>query len=87
MSPAEWAGYLPQFLTSHVTGNGLVYVFATYELLLALWLLSGRYLRLAAGLTAMTLTGIILTNLPAFQTITFRDVPMVFMALALLVAE
>jgi len=87
MSPGEWAGYLPQFLTSRFTGNGLLYVFAGYELLLALWLLSGVYIRYAAGLAALTFLGIIGTNLAAFSTVTFRDVPMVFAALALLVME
>jgi uncharacterized membrane protein YphA (DoxX/SURF4 family) len=85
VSPAEWLGYLPQFLTTRFTGNGLLYAFAVYELLLALWLLSGAYLRYAAGLAALTFAGIIFTNLAAFSTITFRDVPMVFAALALLV--
>ncbi len=87
VSPIEWAGYLPQFLTRHFTGNGLIYLFAAGEMLLAFWLLSGVYLRYAAGLAALMFMSIIFTNLPTFQAITFRDVPMVFMALALLALE
>lgn len=87
VSPVEWAGYLPQFLTSHYAGNGVLYGLAAYELILAVWLLSGRAIRYAAGLAALTFAGIIMTNLPAFSTITFRDVPLVFAALALLALE
>lgn len=83
VSPAEWAGYLPQFLASHLTGYGLLYFFAGCELLLGLWLLSGLYVRYAAAVAALLFAGIVLTNLPAFSTVTFRDVPMVFAALAL----
>ena len=83
MSPAEWAGYLPGFLTSHYSGLTLVKAFAFYELVLAGWLLSGRYLKPVALLCALTLGSILVVN-PHQLIITFRDIGLVFMALSLM---
>jgi hypothetical protein len=83
MTPSDWVGYLPHLLTNHVSSQLLLHVFSVYEMILAVWLLSGKYLKYAAGLAAATFCGIILTNLAVF-TITFRDIAMVFAALALL---
>jgi uncharacterized membrane protein YphA (DoxX/SURF4 family) len=86
VTPSDWIGYLPHFLTGHFSGNLLLHFFSVYEMALAVWLLSGIYLRYAAALAALTFTGIILTNLSLF-TITFRDITMVFAALALIFIE
>ena len=81
MTPSDWVGYLPHFLTNHVSSQLLLHIFSVYELIMAVWLLSGKYLKCSAALAAATFTGIILTNL-AVLTITFRDIAMVFAALA-----
>jgi len=86
LQPLEWAGYLPTFLTGVVAGGTLIKIFAVYELVLAAWLLSGKYSRYAALLCAVTLAGIVATNLSQLVT-TFRDVGLVFAALALAAAE
>ena|SRR5579862_6576715 len=80
--PLTWAGYLPNILLEHIDPQLLVRIFAIYELLLTAWLLSGKYARYAALLTAVTLGGIIVSDL-ASLVITFRDVGLFFMALAL----
>ena len=55
---------------------------SVYELVLALWLISGRFLRYSALLCAVTLAGIVLTN-PSQLITTFRDIGLICMALAL----
>lgn len=83
LQPDFWIGYLPTFLGNLIAPNVLITLFAMYELLLAIWLLSGLWLRWASLVTALTLTGIVLLNLSSF-IVTFRDIGLIFMALALI---
>jgi len=82
ITPSDWIGYLPHAATSIVPATVLLPVFSVYETLVALWLLSGLRRRAAAVLAALTFLGIILSNVALFA-ITFRDIPMVFAAVAL----
>lgn len=81
-NPQDWVGYLPQFLRDAFDETALLHVFSMYELLLAVWLLSGKYVRYAALLCAATLLGIVASNFSIFA-ITFRDIALIFAALAL----
>lgn len=83
MHPNDWIGYLPNFARQAVDPKILLKGFSVYEIILALWLLSGRYITYAAGLAAMTLAGIVVFNFSLFA-ITFRDVALIFSALALM---
>lgn len=80
--PANWTAYLPNFLASHIAPVTLLKIFALYELVLAIWLLSGQYLKLAGLLAAATLASIVIVN-PQQLIITFRDIGLACMALAL----
>jgi hypothetical protein len=80
--PQEWLGYVPAFLTHLATPLTLVRLIAVFELLLAVWLLSAKYHKYAALLSALMLAGIILTNWSQL-IVTFRDVGLLCMALAL----
>jgi uncharacterized membrane protein YphA (DoxX/SURF4 family) len=82
MHPAEWVGFMPTALTQHFDANMLLKFFSVLELLLAAWLLIGKYLRFAALFAAAMLVGITLSNIPQL-IITFRDVGLAAMALAL----
>ncbi len=82
VDPREWVGYLPGFMTDIVDANVLLNYFAVFELALAAWLLSGVYTRYAALVTAAMLAGIVLANFDLFA-ITFRDIALIFAALAL----
>ena len=86
VNPKEWVGYLPTMLTENFSATLLLKFFSLYELLLAAWLLSGIYVRYAALLTAATLAGIVMSNLTIF-VITFRDIALIFSALALAALE
>jgi uncharacterized membrane protein YphA (DoxX/SURF4 family) len=84
ISPSDWIGYMPKFMRGIVPDQLLLAGFSIYELGLALWLLSGLYARYAALLTAATLAGIVTLN-PALLPITFRDVGLMIVAVALFV--
>ncbi len=84
--PVVWAVFLPLFLTKLISSVTLIKFFAVYELLLVVWLLSGKYTRYAAALCAATLLGIVVTN-PSQLIVTFRDVGLAMMATALFFLE
>jgi hypothetical protein len=84
--PDEWASFLPQMLTDHIEATALLHVFEAYQVGLVLWLLSGKYVRYAALLSALTFAGIIMGNPHDFET-TFRDIGLLFAALALVWIE
>jgi uncharacterized membrane protein YphA (DoxX/SURF4 family) len=83
-NPRDWLGYLPQVARDMFDGFVLLKIFAVYELLLVLWLAIGKYVHYAALLAAATLAGIVLANFSLFA-ITFRDIALIFAALALAV--
>ncbi len=84
LDPFSWVGFFPQWMRSLVSEDLLLMFFSVYELALGVWLLWGKWARYAALLAAATFVGIVVANLGAFD-IVFRDVTMVFAALALAV--
>ncbi len=80
--PYEWIVYLPAFLTRHFAALTLIKLFAVFELLLAAWLLSGKLMKYCGIVCGATLVLIVLFNLSQL-IITFRDVGLAFMSLAL----
>ena len=86
LHPLLWTGYLPSFVLRLVDPALAIRLLAVYELLLATWLVIDRYIRYAAWLSALTLTGIVIVN-PGQIIITFRDIGLVFMALALALVD
>ena len=81
-NPQDWVGYLPRFLAKSDQAHNVLKIFSVYELGLSLWIASGKYVKYAALLAAATLAGIITFNFKLFA-ITFRDVALIFSALAL----
>jgi len=80
--PAEWVGFLPPMILDHFDGETVLHVFAVIELALVAWLLSNVYIRWAALFAAAMLTGIVVSNFSILQ-ISFRDIAIIFAALAL----
>jgi uncharacterized membrane protein YphA (DoxX/SURF4 family) len=80
--PDEWTTYVPSIMTGALSALTVLKLLAVYELVLGLWLLSGRYLKYAAILSALTLAGIVVLTPSQFLT-TFRDVGLALAALAL----
>lgn len=82
LQPLLWEGYFPSALLHLAPVHLVLYGMAAYELCLALALLAGIRLRLAALLCVLTLGGIVATNLGQL-IVTFRDVGLLFAAIAL----
>ena len=82
LHPEAWMIFLPSILTAHFSADLLLKLFSAYQFVLVVWLVSGWKVRYAAALCALTLIGIVITNINALD-ITFRDIALVFMALAL----
>jgi len=80
ISPNDWVGYLPGFISSH--RPDLLKAFSAFEIGLGLWVLSGRYSKYAAAAAAMTLAGAVVFNLNSF-IVTFRDIGLICAALSL----
>ena len=80
--PLAWSSYLPHFLAVSAQVETIMRLFAVFELGLAAWLLTGVYLRYAAVVAAGLLGGIVVFN-PDTLSVTFRDVGLCLMAIAL----
>lgn len=80
--PVAWFGYLPHFLTVHSSEWAVLRAAEASEILLAVWLLLGVYVRIAALAAAALLLGIVATN-PHALIVTFRDVGLLLAAIAL----
>lgn len=86
VNPLNWIGYLPQYLGNIIPKDILLKFFSFYEFILGIWLLTGWKTFYSAVLSVLTLFGIIVTNLGIFD-ITFRDVAILFSAIALAVTS
>ncbi len=82
LNPGAWEAYIPSFVGVIVPISLFLMLFSLYEIVLALWLLSGKYTFYAAVLAAVTLLGIIFPNITDLDVI-FRDVAIFFGAVAL----
>lgn len=82
MDPDTWASFIPSFMGEIVPVKTLLMAFSVYELVLAILLFLDRYVFAAAILSALTMAGIVVTNAPGMDVV-FRDVAIMFMALAL----
>ena len=82
LEPAVWIGYLPSFVSRQSFAPTLLMFFSVIELGLAAWLLSGWKTKFAAILAGLMLTGIVLANISDL-TIVFRDLALIFSAIAL----
>jgi uncharacterized membrane protein YphA (DoxX/SURF4 family) len=80
--PDAWVSYVPSLATKVVSAKTALDGIAVLQIALSLLLLSGKYLKYAAIVSAALLGGIVVANLGTLL-ITFRDVGLFFMALAL----
>lgn len=88
MDPDTWASFLPKFLRDAFPDQIKLFLFgfSVYELLLVCVLLLDKYVYQAAILSALTMIGILVFNAQGMDVI-FRDVAIMFMALALAVLK
>jgi uncharacterized membrane protein YphA (DoxX/SURF4 family) len=91
--PTTWLGYFPSVVTNlfHVISVPLklsdvvlLHGFGLFEVVLALWVIFGKRIRIPALLMAAVLFAIVLFNLdPSNFSVLFRDVSLAFASLAL----
>lgn len=86
LNPLLWIGYLPQFMGNFIALDVAIKFIAVYEIILGLLLVSGKFRKVAAALSVLTLAGIIVSSLNQF-VITFRDIGLMLMAVALFFME
>ena len=82
LSPQDWLWYLPDWILKIAPAEPLLMSHALFELLLGVWLLSGKKTMYAALLAAADLLIIVLSTL-SIMDVVFRDVGLIFAALAL----
>ena len=82
LTPNNWIGFLPTWLKNIIPGIILLSIFSIYEIILSLWLLSGKKIYYASILSAITLFLIIITNITNLD-ILFRDIAIFFSAISL----
>ena len=89
VDPITWLGYIPSFVRILPTQLGfpvdapvLLHTFGAVEVVLALWLLFARNVRIPAALMSLILLAIVAFN-PADIDILFRDISIAMMTLAL----
>lgn len=79
---ASWVGYLPHFIRGFVPDLVLLHAFGVLEIVIALWILSGKKIRTPSALACVILLVIVCLNLDQFE-IVFRDLSIAAIALAL----
>ena len=80
--PDVWIGYIPSFTTHLLSAKASLDAAGVIQLILALALVIGKYVKYAALISGLLLAGIVVFNLSSLL-ITFRDVGLVCMAAAL----
>ena len=83
MDPYAWIGYFPSFITAlPIDSTLLLHGFGLVEVVIGLWILSGRNIFIPSALATLMLIAIVVFNLSQFQVL-FRDVSIAAMSLAL----
>src|SRR5476651_978209 len=84
LQPLNWIGFIPEIFYKIAPASTLLLGFSFYQLILALWILSGKKSFYSSLLAAITLLGIIVANWGDID-ILFRDFAIFFAAAALTV--
>ena len=85
--PDSWIGYFPKFVLSAAQTAGvsdlvLLHSFAIGEIILAIWILSGKNIFYPCVIATIVLIGIVACNLGQFE-IVFRDLSIAGLTLGL----
>ena len=82
LQPYNWVGFIPQIFYKIAPASTLLLGFSFYQLVLGVWILSGKKAFYSSLLAAATLLGIITANFGDID-ILFRDFAIFFASLAL----
>ena len=81
-NPDSWIGYFPKFIHGIVPDLVLLHSFGLIEVIIALWILSGKKIFWPSLIATAMIVTIVLANLNNFE-ILFRDLYIAAMALSL----
>lgn len=82
LAPYDWIGYFPQFMRGIVPDPVLLSGWGILEIVIGLWILSGKRILIPSSVATILLIAIVLFNLPQFE-IVFRDLAIALTAAAL----
>lgn len=82
--PYAWIDYFPSFVQQIAPLTTLLHMFGFLEVLIALWILSGKKIAIPSVAAALMLIAIVVFNMAQFQLL-FRDLSIAAAALALAV--
>lgn len=80
--PDSWVGFFPMFMRDHVPGGALLPMWGIVEILIALWILSGKKIFIPACAAALSLVLIVVFNFSLID-ILFRDFAIALVAASL----
>lgn len=79
IAPESWIGYFPQSMRGMVPDPVLLGAWGLLEVLIALWILSGKRIFIPALLAGVLLLLVVLFNVSQFEVV-FRDVSLALLA-------
>ncbi len=82
LDPYSWVGYFPSFVRDLGPEMVLLHVFGVIEVIIGLWILSGRKVFVPSIVATVMLLAIVAFNLGDFQVL-FRDIAIAAAALSL----
>ncbi len=82
IDPYSWVGYFPSFVRDLGPEMAILHIFGVIEVIIGLWILSGRKVFLPSVAATVMLLAIVVFNLGDFQVL-FRDLSIAAMALSL----
>ncbi len=80
--PDNWVWFIPNWMQKIVPGRPMLLMHGIFELILGLWLVSGKWVYYAAIVAALDLVAIVLPNITVMDVV-FRDIGLITSAVAL----
>lgn len=78
----SWIGYFPPFMRGYVSDIALLHAFVALEIVIALWILSGKRIFIPSTLATILLLAIVILDASQFE-ILFRDLSIAAMTASL----
>lgn len=82
IDPQSWIGWFPSFLRDVINDTALLQIWAIYEIITGIWIISGVKIFWPSLLASFSLIGLILCNFNSMDVI-FRDVTILSATIAL----
>ena len=82
LDPMSWVGWFPKFARDIIPVLLLLKIWGVFEMIIGIWILSGKQIFIPSLLASFSLAGLILANLGSMDTI-FRDITILSATIAL----